>query len=311
MDVHRRARITRRVFAGSALAAGLAQPRRAWTQATPMASPTASDVRTAWLVDVEWVEERGDDPSVLLIGLVDGDTFAQGFIPASVNIDWPDLELADTGTEMALAEWQSGVERRLTNLGLTRERTAVVWDDGSLFAARLFWVLHYLGHADVRLLDGGLPAWREAGYEVEVDAPEPPTPAKVPYVGVPQPQVLATIDEAAASLGNEGVTFVDARTGDEYAQGHIPGAVNVPYPLNALPDPPRYWRDADDLQGLYATAGVSPYTRVIPYCSTGVRSAVTWMGLRLAGYADARLFTGSWAEWSSHPELPVVVGSEP
>ena len=303
-------RLTRRALAGG-LALTLAIPRSAHTQSSPEAEPDRGYIHPEWLVDVAWVASHLDDPAVLLIGLVDGDTFAQGFIPASVNIDWPNLELADTSTMAALDDWQAGVERRLTNLGLTRERTAVVWDDGSLFAARLFWVLHYLGHDDVRMLNGGLPAWRAAGHDVEVDAPEPPTPAKSPYVGVPRPEVLATLDEAAAWVGNEGVTFVDARSAAEYAEGHIPGAVNLPYPLNALPDPPRFWRSADDLARLYQEAGVSPYTRVIPYCSTGVRSAVTWLSLPLAGYPDAALFSGSWMEWSRHPDLPVTTGDAP
>jgi thiosulfate/3-mercaptopyruvate sulfurtransferase len=299
--------INRRTVLGSSLALGFGVPRGTFSQTTP-ASPTTDDqyAHPEMLIDVAWLASRLDDPSVLLVGFI----FDAGHIPGSVQIDWPALEVTDT-TDDSLAAWQEEVERLMTGLGIARDVTVVVYDEGSLFAARLWWVLHYLGHGDVRVLNGGLAAWREAGIEVEVNGPEPPTAADVPYRGVVQPDAIAQVVEVEASLGDDGVAIVDARTADEYTEGHTPGAVNINFPLNALPDAPKFWKPASELRELYEAAGVTPDRHVIPYCSTGVRSAVTYFSLRLIGYENVSLFTGSWAEWSSRPDLPVTTGNEP
>jgi len=312
MHRHVRSRFTRRAIFGAGLGLGLGAPHTTFGQATPGASPVAGDdyAHPEMLVDIPWLEANGDDPPVILVGFMPADDFAQGFIPNSVQIDWPDLEVTDT-TNDSLAAWQVEVERKLTNLGISRESTVVAYDEGSLFAARMWWVLHYLGHTDVRVLDGGLPAWQAAGHELEVDAPEPPNPADVPYRGDAQPDVIAQVAEVEVGLDDDGVVIVDARTADEYAEGHIPGAVNVNYPLNALPEPPKFWKPAGELKRLYGDAGVTTEKHVIPYCSTGVRSAVTCFSLRLIGHENVSLFTGSWAEWTSYPELPITTGDMP
>jgi len=260
------------------------------------------------LVDASRLRDRLDDPSVRVVGLMQAETFAMGAIPGSGQIDWPDLEVTDT-SNAPLADWQATVADHLTRLGLSREQMIVVYDEGTLFAARLWWVLHYLGHEQVHVLDGGLPAWIEAGLDTATEHVAPAVAE--PYAGTIQPDALAQVPDVEAAIGDARTVIVDARTPDEYTAGHIPGAVNLNYPLNAEPDTPRFWKPADDLKRLYAEAGITPDRRVIPYCSTGVRSAVTYFTLRLIGYEDVSLFTGSWAEWVLDPERPVTTGAQP
>ena len=123
--------------------------------------------------------------------------------------------------------------------------------------------------------------------------------------------MATTLAEVRASLGQPDVALVDARSPKEYAAGHLPGAVNIEFTRNALPDQPKDFKPAAELRAMYAAAGITPDKTVIPYCLTGVRSAVTYFTLRLIGYDDVTLFTGSWKEWSGYPDLPVTTGNQP
>ena len=262
-----------------------------------------------WLADADWLWERLGQPGLRVVALTSAKEYAAGHVPGAVPIDWPELELIDT-SEPAVAAWRGEVEAKLTPLGMRPDETVVVYDGGTLYAPRLWWVLRHLGHRDVRVLDGGLPAWIAAGGQVETAGTWFGYSPDDPYRGAPDDAFLATKDEVVASLGDPGAVLVDARSPEEYAAGHIPGAVNVPFIANARSDDPKSWKPATELRALYEAAGVAPGTRVIPYCSTGVRSAVTAFTLDLLGY-DVALYTGSWARWSADPGLPKATGAAP
>jgi thiosulfate/3-mercaptopyruvate sulfurtransferase len=285
---------------------GLLNDVRVAAEATPVASPQSGSgyAHPEWLADAAWLKAHLSDPTVKVVALTPSGDFAKGHIPGAAQIDWTDLTIVET-SDQSVATWRGDVERKLTALGVARSDTVVVYDGGTFYAARLWWVLFQLGHADVRILNGGFPAWTAAGGEVET-GPSTAKPAAQPYVGTPDESAIATLDEVKAALDNPSVAFVDARAPSEFRAGHIPGAFNVEFTRNGTPTEPRYWKSAADLRALYAAAGVTPDKTVIPYCSTGVRSAATYFTLRLIGYEHVSLFTGSWQEWSSHPELPVA-----
>lgn len=261
------------------------------------------------LVKAKWLVKHQDDPTLKIVALTPPEEFAAGHIPGAVAVDWPELEITDTA-DPAIARWQGEVEAILTRLGVEREQTVVVYDGGTLFAARLWWVLTQLGHEDVRVLDGGLAAWREAGGESETGA-SAAAPATESYLGSPDPSLLAQLPEVEAAVGDAEVVLIDARTPEEYAAGHIPGAVNIPFTANAAPNDPKRWLPEAELRAMYEAAGVTPDKKIIPYCTTGVRSAVTFLTLRLLGFEDVALFTGSWAEWSADPARPQTTGTAP
>ena len=276
--------------------------------ATPEAGQGADGgyAHPEWLVDPAWLGGRLDDAAVTVVALTPAEEFAAGHVPGAAQVDWPELEVTDT-SDPSIARWQGEVEGVLTRLGVGPDDTVVIYDGGTLFAARLWWVLEQLGHDDKRILNGGFPSWTAAGAPVET-GPSTATPATTPYRGTPNTAALASLDDVRAALDDPGVILVDARTPDEFAAGHIPGAVNLDFPQNAAAESPKVWKSAADLRALYAGLGVTPDKTVFPYCATGVRSAVTYFTLRLLGYPDVRLYTGSWEEWSGRSELPVETG---
>ncbi|HEX5498527.1 MAG TPA: rhodanese-like domain-containing protein, partial [Thermomicrobiales bacterium] len=230
--------------------AGLAMP------ATPAATPAAGGyVHPDWLVAPDWLQTHLHDASLRVVALTPADDFAKGHVPGAAQIDWSALNLADT-SDPAIAKWEGDIEAKLTRRGLAPADAVVVYDGGTLYAPRLWWMLRQLGHRDVRVLNGGEPAWSASGAPVET-GPSRAEPAAQPYQGNPDPSLLATLDAVKAALGKPDVILVDARTPHEYAAGHIPGAVDIPFTRNARPDNPKTWLPAADLRAMYAAAGVT------------------------------------------------------
>jgi len=257
------------------------------------------------LLDVRWRLDRPD-------GRPD---YSAGHIPGARYVDL-DAQLARHG------EPQDGrhplppveqLQRDARGWGIDDGDTVVVYDDlKNLSAARAWWLLRYAGVADVRLLDGGLAAWRTAGLPLETgDAPAPAAGSvTLEYGALP----VLTIDEAAAFPG-AGV-LLDARAGERYRgevepidprAGHIPGARSAPTTANV--DADGRFLPAEQLRARFAALGVEPGTPVAAYCGSGVTAAHEVVALALAGF-DAALFPGSWSQWANHPERPVAVGSE-
>ena len=262
-----------------------------------------------WLVDTTWLKTHLNDSDVKVIALTGSSEFRSGHIPGAAQIDWTDLGVADT-SDPSITHWQADIEQKLARLGISRSDTVLIYDDGTLYAPRLWWILDQLGHPDKRILNGGLVAWTNAGGKIETGA-STVHPATKSYKGSSNATALATLDEVKAVLDDPNVVLVDARTPAEYAKGHIPGAINIPFIDNAVATAPKIWKSREDLRAMYEAAGVTPDKTIIPYCSTGVRSAATYFTLTLLGYPHVSLYTGSWDEWSQHPELRTSIGQKP
>lgn len=300
---------------GTSFAMAVPGARSTGAQGTPEASPTGERdyARPEMLIDAQSLKELLGDPRLLVIGFMPVEEFDKRQIPGSVQLDWPALEVIDTSDE-SMRGWSDRVRQMLADLGVSPDRRIVTYDAGTLFAARLWWVLHYLGHEDQQVLNGGIAAWQAAGGQVEGGEAGPATSDRSGLAfeeAKLRPEVFAPREEVRARLEDSAVALVDARTAEEYVAGHIPGAVNVNFPSNAMPEAPKVWKSAEDLRAMYAAVGVTPDKRIIPYCATGVRSAVTAFTLRLIGYQDVGLYTGSWKEWSAYPELPIATGERP
>jgi thiosulfate/3-mercaptopyruvate sulfurtransferase len=244
----------------------------------------------------------------LLIDLRPAEAFAEGHIPGAVHLDLWGVSLIDTD-EAPLRAFMWMVGHLFSLRGVTPDRPVVVYEeDSGVRAARAFWFLEYLGHSDVRVLDGGLRAWARTGLPVTtaVTTPQPST-----WHGTPDPERLATWRQVFEWLGNPGVAIVDTRSDGEYygevvrakRGGAIPGAVHIEWTQNLTPD--GAFKPLADLRAMYEAAGVTPDREVVTYCQGGYRAAHAYLALRLLGYPRVRNYTGSWKEWGDRDGVPV------
>ena len=218
----------------------------------------------------------------------------------------------------------------LAKLGIGNDSRIVAYDDESgMNAARLWWLLRYLGHEQVFILEGGFSAWKAEKFPVTDHQP-----VRVPstFVANVQPQMLVGVEEVQAvsektvSAGTHGgidVTvsdaaptlpvLIDSRANDRYhgqnetldpVGGHIPGAINY------------FWKDTQNADGSFKSAeelaehfaGLDKDREIIVYCGSGVTACPNVLALEKAGFTNVRLYAGSWSDWISYEENPVATG---
>jgi len=199
-------------------------------------------------------------------------------------------------------------------LGIGPDTQVVTYDqDSGIFASRLWWMLRYMGHAAVAVLDGGWAKWAREGRPVRTN--EEHRPAAV-FRGKPREEFRVSIRDVEARLGDPSVLLVDARSPERFqgasepvdrTPGHIPGAVNHFYQRNVATDGVMLSPDRLTLQFAEVLSDRSP-DDVVMYCGSGVTACQNLLAMEVAGLPGARLYPGSWSEWSSDPGRPVETG---
>src|SRR5947207_1681165 len=201
-------------------------------------------------------------------------------------------------------------------LGIGNQMQVVAYDqDAGPFASRLWWMLRYLGHDAVAVLDGGFAKWYGEGRPTQVGVEQRPAATFTPRV---RSKMLVTVDEAVAQLGDPSVLLVDARSPERFGgqpsdldnvPGHIPGARNRFYMNNVRND--KTMRPADDLRREFEQVfnGRSPEQTVM-YCGSGVTACHNLLAMEHVGLGGARLYAGSWSEWEADTTRPTETSSK-
>jgi len=246
--------------------------------------------------------------------------YLESHIPGALRADL-DRHLSAKGAPDAASGGRHPLPSRtafaawLGSMGLTPERQVVVYDrQGVNYAGRLWWMLKWLGHDAVAVLDGGLPAWLAAGGTVENGPGATPQASKYPLA--PENTGLVAADSIVKQLGKPSQTVIDARGAPRFrgevepldpVAGHIPGALNRPFPQNF--DANGFFKPAAELRAEFETllAGRDPAT-VVHHCGSGVSAVPNIIAMEVAGLGRASLYAGSWSDWCSDPSHPMAQG---
>lgn len=205
---------------------------------------------------------------------------------------------------------------KLARCGVSNASQVVAYDDaGGVYAVRLWWLLRWLGHDKVAVLDGDLTAWQRAGYPVTQDVPTP-KPAKFDWRVSDEPVDAAYV---LTHLRDPQLLLIDSRGADRFrgenetidpVAGHIPGAINRPFRDNLGPDG-RFKPAAQLREEFSRLLNRHPPEKVVAYCGSGVSACHNLLALELAGLRGTRLYPGSWSEWCSEAGRPMATGAKP
>jgi thiosulfate/3-mercaptopyruvate sulfurtransferase len=205
---------------------------------------------------------------------------------------------------------------KLRACGLNSDQQVVVYDaSNGMFAVRLWWLLQWLGHEKVALLDGGLNAWKAAKYPLSQEATKTEANAEGDFLVKPPRVSFVPVEELQADVvQSRTYLIVDARAPERFrgevepldpVAGHIPGAVNRPFQQNLRPDgrfkPAPFLR-----QEFLALFGERDASEIVSQCGSGVTACHNLLAMAHAGLPGAHLYPGSWSEWCASPDRPVI-----
>jgi thiosulfate/3-mercaptopyruvate sulfurtransferase len=280
------------------------------------------------LISVTELQQHLDDPAFVILDcrgeLTDihagAAAFATGHLPGAQHAD-PDVHLSDKSAAKdgtfrgrhPLPSRENFIET-LRHWGVHPHSQVIVYDGhGGMFASRVWWMLRWVGHAAVALLDSGLPAWQAAGGALTTEVITKPLGSITLQASLVR---TVSADDILANLETKTSIVLDARANDRFrgenetidpVAGHIPGAKNRWFKDNLQPD--GCFKSAAALQADFSALIRSPET-TIAQCGSGISACHNLLAMEIAGLRGAALYPGSWSEWSSDPSRPVATGTE-
>jgi thiosulfate/3-mercaptopyruvate sulfurtransferase len=271
-------------------------------------STTDEPAHKPLLVDTGWLQARMDTPGVVIVDTRLPGDYVRGHIAGAISL--PTAETFRPGLGERVAS-QPRMEYLLGRRGIRRADHVILYGYNNYRdAARVLWVLALYGHTSVALLNGGYPAWKNAGLPTDSHIPlrEP-----VNYHAVVRAGLLSTRFHVLLALEDPAIAIVDTRDAVEYQgfdsrsdrPGHIPTAFNISSDTNLeARQGIYYFKSRPALEELYKD--LADHSAVILYCYSGCESSTTYLALRLLG-KQVSIYDGGWREWGSNPRLPVEV----
>ncbi|GAB4328320.1 MAG: sulfurtransferase [Dehalococcoidia bacterium] len=267
------------------------------------------------LAEPGWLAEHADDPNVRVIDCAVLEAYRRAHIPGAVHlpVHYYIKEKGDREGGIGMYVMPPDEFAQLMgSLGVGDDTLVVTYDDNNaLVASRLWWVLNYYGHSNVKVLNGGWHRWLTEGRPITFHATRPPISTFTPR---PQRQLLATVDDLLERYSDPNCQLLDARTDAEWdgtndrgnkRVGRIPGARHLEWVRFVARTDDRKFLPAGELQRLLDEAGISRDRPTITYCQGGIRAAHAAFVLTLLGYDDVRVYDGSMFEWANRDDTPL------
>jgi len=282
------------------------------------ANNPADAQRQPLVVTVDWLGDHLNDASLVLLQIGEKKDYESGHIPGAQFLDYASIS---TPHGQGLMLELPPVEQLVSvfeNLGVTN-RSHIILYFGTNWVTpttRVYWTLDYLGLGDrTSILNGGLVAWQATHHPVSTETKQPAKGSLTPAL---RKEIVADAAWISSHLNQPAVTVIDARTHEFYngsqsdgspRSGHIPGAFNLSY-LEVIDQDNNKFKSADGLKDLFRTAGLKPGNLMVSYCHIGQRATVLYFAAKMLGY-DAKMYDGSWEDWSRRMDLPMVTGDAP
>ncbi len=266
---------------------------------------TSEYYSTRCLAEVEELGRAGVNWK--LIDLRKPEEFSEGHLPGALNV-WR-TEITDTSYPYGgMMPTQAQMELLLSELGITATDTILIYDNkAACDAARLWWILKFYGHPNIKLLNGGLKAWVDA-YGQLSRLETNPIRSEYRFTSLPDSSIHASMTMVGRILADTSFVLLDTRGKEEFngklkegavRGGHIDQAVNLDWAMSVDYNGTMKFLPSDSLKERYAAVGIDGTKPVITYCHSGVRSAHTLFVLtELLGYRNIKNYDGSWIEWS-------------
>lgn len=272
--------------------------------------------RPELLVEPGWLADHAKDPNVRIIDCATVEAYRRAHIPGAVRlpvhyyIKEEDPEGSDHGTfVMRMPDF----ETLMGGLGISNDTTVIAYDDNNaMVAARLWWVLNFYGHTNVKVLNGGWHRWLTEDRPITFHAARP---TKVTFTARPVEDIHASADDLLQSYNDPACQVLDARTDAEWdgtndrgnkRSGHVPNARHLEWTRFVETTDTRRFLPADEIESLLQSAGISREKPTITYCQGGIRAAHAAFVMTLLGYENVRVYDGSMRDWANREDTPLV-----